>query len=582
MVYYKNDPGNDLVFMADTWNRDTSEVVNMKIMLKTSPDGEYRSITENAPVSLEELARRFAEELPYDIMLGKVDGRYESLSFVIREDCTAELLDIRNHSAEMVYQASLVLVYLKSVRDVMGDVPVKIENSLNKGLYTEMELAREVSEEDVAAVERRMREIIAADLPIIREVYDRDEAVDIWERYNYEEKAELLREATHVREAEFYSLEGYRNFFFGPMLPSTGHIRKFSMMKYEKGVLIRFPQPFSPDEIPPFNDDRKIYRAFSEAKHWHRLLGLSYLPDLNDCIRNGNIKGLVLLSEALQEKKIAEIADMIKESGKRVVLIAGPSSSGKTTFAKRLCVQLRVNELVPLYLGTDDYYLDRSESPVDKDGKHNFENLDALDTQLFNDDLNGLLSGREVDLPTFDFLTGKKVFGKRKTSIGPGQPIVIEGIHGLNDKLTELIDEEEKFRIYISPFTHLNIDRHNRVTTTDCRMIRRIVRDYEFRGSSAAETISQWPKVREGEDRNIFPYNEKADVMFNSALAYELSVLRKYAEPILREVGEDREEYAEAQRLLKFIEFFDAMEDEEVIPNNSIIREFVGGSIFVK
>ena len=333
-------------------------------------------------------------------------------------------------------------------------------------------------------------------------------------------------------------------------------------MKYEKGVLIRFPQPFSPDEIPPFNDDRKIYRAFSEAKHWHRLLG-TFVPARSERLHQEwqhKRTGAAVGGSSGEEDSGNSRHD--KGKRKRVVLIAGPSSSGKTTFAKRLCVQLRVNELVPLYLGTDDYYLDRSESPVDKDGKHNFENLDALDTQLFNDDLNGLLSGREVDLPTFDFLTGKKVFGKRKTSIGPGQPIVIEGIHGLNDKLTELIDEEEKFRIYISPFTHLNIDRHNRVTTTDCRMIRRIVRDYEFRGSSAAETISQWPKVRKGEDRNIFPYNEKADVMFNSALAYELSVLRKYAEPILREVGEDREEYAEAQRLLKFIEFFDAMEDE--------------------
>ena len=272
---------------------------------------------------------------------------------------------------------------------------------------------------------------------------------------------------------------------------------------------------------------------------------------------------------------------MITKEKKRMILIAGPSSSGKTTFAKRLCVQLRVNGLDPLYMGTDDYYLERHDSPVDDDGQYNFENLDALDINLFNDNMNRLLSGETVDLPEFDFMTGTKVFGRRITSIGRHQPIIIEGIHGLNDKLTERIADREKFKIYISPFTQLNIDRHNRVTTTDGRMIRRIVRDYEFRNSSAAETIAQWPKVRAGEDKNIFPYSIKADVTFNSALAYELSVLRKYAVPILKEVRREQHEYAEAVRLLKFIELFDAVEDERAIPNNSIIREFIGGSNFL-
>ena len=551
----------------------------MRIMLKTISGEGYREITKAEPVVLEDLVREFKSVLPYTVLLARVNGKYEELTFNVQKDSYIEFLDIRNHSADLAYQNSLSLMYLKAVRDVMGDVPVKIENSLNKGLYTEIEVKPPITEEQVKDIEKRMRQLAEEDIPIIREVYDRKQAIELWEKYNYLEKARLLRESTDIRKAKFYSIQGYRNFFYGLMVPSTRYISIFQLIKYGRGVLLRFPQPSEPDKVPAFVDDKNIYRAFAESKKWHRLLGLSYVPDLNDSIK---AKDLILLSEALHEKKIAEIADMITKEKKRMILIAGPSSSGKTTFAKRLCVQLRVNGLDPLYMGTDDYYLERHDSPVDDDGQYNFENLDALDINLFNDNMNRLLSGETVDLPEFDFMTGTKVFGRRITSIGRHQPIIIEGIHGLNDKLTERIADREKFKIYISPFTQLNIDRHNRVTTTDGRMIRRIVRDYEFRNSSAAETIAQWPKVRAGEDKNIFPYSIKADVTFNSALAYELSVLRKYAVPILKEVRREQHEYAEAVRLLKFIEFFDAVEDERAIPNNSIIREFIGGSIFVE
>ena len=554
----------------------------MRIMLKTISGEGYREITKAEPVVLEDLVREFKSVLPYTVLLARVNGKYEELTFNVQKDSYIEFLDIRNHSADLAYQNSLSLMYLKAVRDVMGDVPVKIENSLNKGLYTEIEVKPPITEEQVKDIEKRMRQLAEEDIPIIREVYDRKQAIELWEKYNYLEKARLLRESTDIRKAKFYRIQGYRNFFYGLMVPSTRYISIFQLIKYGRGVLLRFPQPSEPDKVPAFVDDKNIYRAFAESKKWHRLLGLSYVPDLNDSIKGGKAKDLILLSEALHEKKIAEIADMITKEKKRMILIAGPSSSGKTTFAKRLCVQLRVNGLDPLYMGTDDYYLERHDSPVDDDGQYNFENLDALDINLFNDNMNRLLSGETVDLPEFDFMTGTKVFGRRITSIGRHQPIIIEGIHGLNDKLTERIADREKFKIYISPFTQLNIDRHNRVTTTDGRMIRRIVRDYEFRNSSAAETIAQWPKVRAGEDKNIFPYSIKADVTFNSALAYELSVLRKYAVPILKEVRREQHEYAEAVRLLKFIEFFDAVEDERAIPNNSIIREFIGGSIFVE
>ena len=554
----------------------------MIIKLKKIQGGEHHEMCINGPVSLETLAEEVKDDLPYTVLLAKVNGRYEELNYVLEEDSEVEFLDIRDHSAEMAYQNSLSLIYIKAVIDIMGDVPVQIENSLNKGLYTEIAGEKTVTEEQLKKINSRMRDIVDKNIPIIREEYDRKRAVEIWEKCNCLEKARLLRDAEDVERAKFYSIEGYRNFFYGLMVPSTKYIKYFQLMLYGEGVLLRFPQPSAPDEIPPFVDDEKIYEAFRETKRWHSLMGVEYLPDLNDMIRNGGWKDLILLSEALHEKKIAEIADMITERRKRIILIAGPSSSGKTTFARRLCVQLRVNGIAPLYLGTDDYYLDRKDAPIGPDGQRNYENLESLDIELFNSDLTGLLKGEKVDLPRYDFITGEKVFGERITSISSNQPVVIEGIHGLNSRLTERISNEDKFRIYISPFTPLNIDIHNRVTTTDTRMIRRIVRDYEFRGSSAAETIALWPKVRAGEDRNIFPYNGQADVIFNSALVYELSVLKKYAVDILEKVETTVPEHAEAVRLLKFIRFFDDIEDEKVIPNNSIIREFIGGSIFVE
>ena len=291
---------------------------------------------------------------------------------------------------------------------------------------------------------------------------------------------------------------------------------------------------------------------------------------------------MILLCEALHEKKIAEMADMITEQRKRIILIAGPSSSGKTTTAKRLCIQLRVNGLEPLYMGTDDYFVERSDTPLDENGKPNYEDIEALDTELFNRNMNDLLSGKVVDMPEFDFLTGEKRFGRRLTSIRSDQPIVIEGIHALNGKLTEFIDDSQKFRIYVSPFTQLNIDSHNRVPTTDARILRRIVRDYKYRNKSAAGNIDQWTQVRAGEDKNIFPFNGEADVVFNTALAYELAVLKKYVETLLEEIDDSQPEYSEAVRLLKLTRFFDSIEDESAIPNNSIIREFIGGSVFVE
>lgn len=554
----------------------------MRVKLRTEPRGDYENIDVMTGTSVKEIADDLADRLPYTVIAAKVDNHIEDLDFVLEEPCKVELLDIRTQAANLIYQYSLSLIYLKAVKDTLGDdVRVEIQNSLNKGLYTEIKTKEPVTEEQVQAVENRMRELVDANLPFIKTVVDRDEAIRIIKEDGRTEKLRLLSETLGIKQVKFYTLDGYRNFFYGFMAPSTGYIKYFQLMKYRRGVLLRFPHPSAPDRIPDYVDEVKLYQAFGEQTRWDALLGVNYVADLNDKIESGEYKELIQLSEALHEKKIAEIADMIKTQKKRLVLIAGPSSSGKTTFARRLCIQLRVNGLKPLYMGTDDYFVEREDTPLDEKGEKDFENLDALDIDLFNRNMNDLLAGKKVDLPEFDFMTGHKVFGKRITSIDPSQPIVIEGIHGLNGKLTEFIPDGEKFKIYISPLTQLNIDMHNRIPTTDERMLRRMVRDYLYRGHSAQSTINQWPKVRAGEDKNIFPYSGEADVLFNSYHVYEISVLKKYAEPLLRKIAPDEEEYAEAVRMLKFLRFFRTIEDDSIIVNNSIIREFIGGSIFV-
>jgi uridine kinase len=366
------------------------------------------------------------------------------------------------------------------------------------------------------------------------------------------------------------------------MPDSAGALPVFALIPYEKGLLIRFANPKNPAELIPFEDPKKIGAVFMEQMRWNHLMGVSNVADLNNAIVKGEFGELVRINEALHEKKIAEIADEICKEHKRIVLLAGPSSSGKTTTARRLCIQLKVNGMDPLYLGTDDYFVERHQTPLDENGEPDYENLGAVDIELFNDNMNGLLEGRVVDLPEFDFIEGKKIFGKRLTQLDPNRPIVIEGIHALNPELTKYIDEAWKYRIYISPFVQLNMDYHSRMRTTDARMIRRIVRDYKYRGKSAEATIDEWPKVRKGEDKNIFPYNGTADVLFNSALSYEFGILKKYAEPLLKNIGSDKPQYSEAQRLLHMLQYVKSYNDDSVVPNNSILKEFIGGSIFVE
>lgn len=554
----------------------------MEIRLKRGPKEPVEIKNTDGPVKAELLVKQYGGGLPYDILAVRVNNMVAELTETIDGDCDVEFLDMRDHNANLIYQRSLNLIYLKAVEDVLGKVAVVIENSLNKGLFTEIKLPEVITQEQLDAVSARMQELVDADLPIRKERLPRTEAIGVLRERGYIKKAELLEGRPNLEEATLYDLEGYKNFFFGNMVPSTGYIRHFELRKYRRGVILRFPYPTDPARVPEYVDEPKLCGAFGESKNWHKLLGVEYLSDLNRKVGNGEFKEIALLSEALHEKKIAEMADEICRGGKRIVLIAGPSSSGKTTTARRLCIQLQVNGMKPIYLGTDDYFVERSETPVDENGEPDFECLETVDIELFNKHMNALLAGETVDIPEFDFINGTKVFGKRLTSIGEDQPIVIEGIHALNQELTKYIDDEWKYRIYISPFVQLNMDNHNRIATTDARMLRRMVRDSRSRGRDAATTITEWPKVRRGEDKYIFPYNGEADVLFNTALAYELCILKKYAVPLLEEVKPGERGYSEASRLKKMLCFVESVEDDSVVPNNSILKEFIGGSIFAE
>lgn len=554
----------------------------MEITLIKGPRNEECKVSlYRGHTTIEDLYMTYKEEFPYRVLAAKVNNRVTELTEKIKDGSKIQFLDMRNQTANLIYQHSLILLFLKSAEDVLGPVEIVIENAINQGIYATLNLKEAIVEEKVAEIERQMHKLVDEKIPFVREELDKDAAIARFEEMGCPEKKYLLEENPKSRKVPFYSLEGYRDFFYGLMVPSTAYLDKFELLKYKNGVLLRLPQPSMPDRVPPFNDEKMLYKTFGEQTKWGKLMGIDYVPDLNYKVGQGKAKELIQLSEALHERKIIEIADMITKQQKKIVLIAGPSSSGKITFAQRLCIQLRVNGLEPLYMGTDDYFVERVDTPLDENGDRNYEDLEAVDVKLFNDNMNDLLAGKEVDLPTFDFITGTKQYGKRITSIKENQLIVIEGIHALNNALTAQIPKENKFKIYISPLTQLNIDSHNRIVTTDHRMLRRLVRDYKYRGHTAQSTISSWPKVRAGEDKNIFPFSNEADVIFNSSHLYEICVLKKYAQPLLENIKPEEREYADATRLLSFLRFFKTIDDDSIIVNDSILREFIGGSVFV-
>jgi len=531
--------------------------------------------------TLEEIKDKYFKEHDSLIVAAKVNNNLRELSYIVEGDSGIEFLDLTTTDGQRIYQRSLSFVFIRAAMELLKGCEVTVEHSLSKGLYCEIHYSRPIDEKDVKEIKKRMIEIIDSKIPLVKKKIPKEEARRIFRELNMEAKEKLL----DYREKEYiniYSCGWLKNYFYGYMVPNTGYLKDFDLKFYLPGVIIQYPTREKPHKIPDYVEQPKLAAIFKEAESWGRILNLEYVANLNEIIERGEYPELIRISEALHEKKIAQIADMISENKKRVVLIAGPSSSGKTTFAQRLLIQLRVNGLNPVTLSTDNYFVNREKTPKDEYGDYDFEALEAVDLELFNRDLSRLIQGEEVEIPIFNFITGIREYIGKKLKINREQPIIIEGIHGLNERLTRDIPHDKKFKIYISALTQLNIDGHNRIPTTDTRLIRRIVRDSKYRGHSALDTLKIWHSVRRGEERNIFPFQEEADVMFNSALTYELAVLKKYAEPLLKEIKEEEKEYSEAKRLLKFLSYFKSIDNDKYILQTSIIKEFIGGSCFVE
>lgn len=551
----------------------------MKIHLSPGQDIPYEEFETGGNVTAEDVLNSVKDRIKYSVYAALIDNKVMALNTRLTDGVSLRFLDIRSKQAFLMYQNSLVMLLLAAAKDIIGDQHVEVRMTLNQGLYIEV-TSCDVNEDQVAKIGMRMNQLIDMDLPFETGHFTKRTGRKLMLEEGLDESSRVFDKLRESDEVRIYKLNGYSDFFFTDLVPSTGYLKYFELMKYRDGILLRFAQPENPDRIPLYADEYIMYRAFKEQSQWNHLLGVKYVADLNEKIRAGKSFDLIQMSEALHDKKIVEIADAITAQKKRVVLVLGPSSSGKTTFARRLIVHLKVRGLDPLYVGTDDYFKERENCPRDENGEYDFEGIDALDLNLFNRQMKGLLAGEEVDMPVFDFITGHKEYGKRITQISGDQPIIIEGIHSFDSVLTQEIDESEKFRIYISPLTHINLNAHNRIPTTDTRIVRRIIRDSRTRGANAAETLKIWKKVHAGENKNIFPHSGEADMLFNSVHVYELAVLKKYAVPLLKEIPEDDTEYPEAERLLKLFEFVESLEDDQLIANTSILREFIGGGVF--
>ncbi len=530
--------------------------------------------------SLEAVSRDFQSRFPHRIILARVNGRLRELCRTVTENGEIEFVSVGEKAGEAAYRRTATLILTKAVSDILGaDARLIVQFSVHRGYYCEIIGHMPIEEELLKQIQRRMEELVEANLPIAKQTVNTYEAQKIFKESGMEEKGKLFkyRRASRVN---IYQLENISDYYYGYMAPSTGYVSKFELIAYHEGFVIQMPVAQEPEVIQNFRPSEKLFGVLKESTIWGERLGICNTGQLNDRIADGGFLDLMLVAEALQEKNIGDIADEIYASGKRIVLIAGPSSSGKTTFSHRLSVQLRAKGLKPHPIAVDDYFVDRELTPKDADGNYNYECLEALNIEQFNKDLMALLRGEQVEIPKFNFVSGKSEYGKNNfLRIGREDVLVIEGIHCLNDELTYTIPMDDKYRVYISALTQLNLDEHNRIATTDGRLIRRIVRDAAHRGASAAHTISMWNSVRRGEEANIFPFQENADALFNSALIYELSVLKQFAEPLLFGIKPEQPEYEEAKRLLKFLDYFVGVTSEN-IPKNSILREFIGGSYF--
>lgn len=533
-------------------------------------------------ISLWELSQEYQKQYERQIMLAFVNDKLSELRKTLHNDARVRFVTVDEDAGYKTYTRGLTLVMLKAVYHELGRDNVEkvaVEYSIDTGIYCDLESSVELNEEVLKKIEDRMKEIVAKDIPFDKKSVHTDEAIRLFEQYKMYDKQKLFK-YRRVSKANIYSLDGFEDYYYGYMPYSTGCLKQFRLFLYDAGFIMLLPHMNEPETLPEFRNRPKFFQTIKESNEWGKSMDVDTIGAFNDAIAAGQIGDLILVQESLQEKKIAEIAAKIAESkDKKFVMIAGPSSSGKTTFSHRLSIQLRTFGLKPHPIGVDDYFKNREDTPLDKNGNYNFECLEAIDVEQFNKDMTALLEGKKVELPTFNFKTGKREYKGNYKQLGPDDILVIEGIHGLNDKLSYSLPRESKFKIYISAMTSLNIDEHNRIPTTDSRLLRRMVRDARTRGTSAKETIAMWKSVRAGEENYIFPFQEEADVMFNSAMIYELAVLKPYVEPILFGIPRDCKEYVEAKRLLKFLDYVIGVSSEEV-PHNSILREFIGGSIF--
>ncbi len=533
-----------------------------------------------AGTTLLDISREVAHLYPSPIVAASIDNDVKDLQTAVRDGGSINFFDLTSEEGTRVYRRSLAFVLVVAARDLFPGGEVTVEHSLSKGLYCELHLDRELTGEDVERLQERMQQIIAEDRPFIRQSMLRADAIALFKAAGQSDKVKMLSQLQRELVSVYYCGDEY-DYFYGTMVPSTGYLKIFGLRFHPPGLILRYPEKEDPAVLPEYVEQAKLFKIFQEAEQWGKILRCPYVANLNEFVEQGKAAEIIRIAEALHEKKLAQIADYISEhsSEVRVILVAGPSSSGKTTFAQRLNVQLRVNGVRPVPISLDDYFVDRDHTPRDEKGDYDFEAIEAIDLDLFNEHLVRLLRGELVKLPTYNFMSGQREYRGRRIQIEPDQPLIVEGIHGLNERLTRAVPRDQKIKIYISALTQISIDNHNRIPTTDTRLIRRIVRDSQFRAHDALKTLEVWPSVRRGEERNIFPYQEEADIMFNSALIYELGVLRNCAEGLLAQIGPESPMYSEAKRLLNFLRSFTLLPDDD-IPANSILREFVGKSCF--
>ena len=545
--------------------------------IKVKIDGNNIQVPRGT--SIESIAKSYQANHPSQIVAAKVNNRISELTEVLDEDCELQFIDLSMDDGIRIYIRGLTFIFIRACRELFPNCSVSIEHSMSKGLYCEVHGDFPMTPRQVSRIQERMKQIVELDEPFVRYKVSIDEAKEIFKEMKFYDKLDILeyRPEDYVN---LYRCGWMTDYLYGYMVPSTGYLKTFELKFYLPGIIIRYPLKET-GKIPEFEDNPKLFRIFRESEKWSKTINVENVAQLNNVIKNGKGGELIRICEVLHEKQIAKIADEINNQRDRIrlVLIAGPSSSGKTTFAERLRIQLMVNGLNLIPISMDNYFFNREDIPVGEDGQRDLESIDIIDIELFNEQLTRLIQGQEVEIPYYNFEKGEREYRGTKVKLGPDQLIIVEGIHGLNEKLTAMIPKANKFKIYISALTQLNVDSHNRIPTTDTRLIRRMIRDYQFRGTPIEGTLSMWSSVRRGEEKNIFPFQEQADVMFNSALIYELAVLKPYILPLLEEFEEDHPFYTEVNRLKKFLKYFVDLGPDE-IPNNSILREFIGGSCF--